>query len=117
MKRLLIAIPLFAIGITLVSVGKSNWTIIWQYFGWSNQMLATMVLWAASVYLIHRGKFHWITTVPATFMTAVVITFIAYAKIGFNIDYQISVYIGIAVAALIFTLLLTKVKSKATDNK
>jgi carbon starvation protein CstA len=117
MKRLLIAIPLFAIGITLVSVGKSNWNIIWQYFGWSNQMLATMVLWSASVYLIHRGKFHWITTVPATFMTAVVITFIAYAKIGFNIDYQISVYIGIAVAALIFTLLLTKVKSKATNNK
>jgi len=109
-KRLLVALPLFGIGITLVSVGKSNWNVIWQYFGWSNQVLSTMVLWTASVYLIRRGRFHWIATIPATFMTAVVVTFITYAKIGFSVDYTISVYGGIAVAALAFVVVVTKVK-------
>ena len=116
-KRLLVALPLFAIGIALVSAGKNNWNVIWQYFGWSNQVLSTMVLWTASVYLIRRDRCHWIATVPATFMTAVVVTFITYAKIGFSIDYTISVYLGIAAAALAFVLVVTKVKPKPDSDE
>ncbi len=40
-KRLMIAVPLFAIGF-VVSLGDFN--IIWRYFGWANQTLAMVML-------------------------------------------------------------------------
>jgi carbon starvation protein CstA len=92
LKRLAICIPLFAVGFL---VSRSNFGVIWRYFGWANQTLATVVLWAAAAYLIKLGKFHWIASIPATFMTAVTITYLAYAKIGFGLNLQISTYIGV----------------------
>jgi carbon starvation protein CstA len=83
-------------------ISKSDFNIIWRYFGWANQTLAMIVLWAAAAYLIKRNKFHWICTIPATFMTAVTFTYLAYAKIGFGMDLRISTYIGIFVAAASF---------------
>ncbi len=102
-SRLLIAIPLFVIGIAL---SRINFGIIWRYFGWSNQTLATIVLWTAAAYLVKRKSIHWIASIPATIMTTIVVTYICMEKIGFNIPYEISFWIGIATAAaaLIFFL-------------
>jgi carbon starvation protein CstA len=99
LKRLAVAVPLFAVGYL---ISKSDFNIIWRYFGWANQTLAMIVLWAAAAYLIKRNKFHWICTIPATFMTAVTFTYLAYAKIGFGMDLRISTYIGLFVAAASF---------------
>ncbi|MBE0530500.1 MAG: carbon starvation protein A [Rhodospirillales bacterium] len=96
-KRLMIAAPLFVIGY-LVSMGDFN--VIWRYFGWANQTLAAIVLWAAAAYLIKTGKLHWICTVPATFMTAVTFTYIAAEKIGFGLPYTWANAIGIAAAVV-----------------
>jgi carbon starvation protein CstA len=76
--------------------------VIWRYFGFSNQTLATIVLWAGAAYLIKKGSFHWIATIPATFMTAVCATYLAYAKIGFGLPIDVASIIGVvaAVAAL-----------------
>jgi len=98
-KRLLIALPLFAIGF-VISLGDFN--IIWRYFGWANQTLAMVMLWAAAAYLIKRGKLHWICTVPATFMTAVTFTYISMEKIGLNLPYTWANAIGIACAVSAF---------------
>lgn len=102
-NRFLISIPLLAIGVSLTFV---NFSIIWRYFAWSNQALATIALWTGASYLAQNKKFHWIATIPATFMTAVVTTYILVAKEGFKVSSDIASPVGliIAILALIFFL-------------
>lgn len=106
-KRLILAIPLFIIGFTLTRI---DFTIIWRYFAWSNQTLAMMVLWASAAYLSVNNKLHWIATVPATFMTAVSVTYILQAPEGFSLATNISypIGLGVALAALVGFLLVGK---------
>ncbi|MDE5681417.1 MAG: carbon starvation protein A [Mailhella sp.] len=97
-NRLSIAIPLFIVGAILTQV---DFNVIWRYFGWSNQTLACIMLWAGAAYLYRKGRFHWIASIPATFMTSVVVCYICMDKnLGFGIDYTISVYLGIAGALI-----------------
>jgi carbon starvation protein CstA len=94
--RLLIAIPLFVIGILLSQI---DFTTIWNYFGWSNQTLATVVLWAAAAYTVKRGTNHWFLTVPAVFMTATVVCYICVEKkLGFGLSFNVSATIGVLAA-------------------
>lgn len=79
-NRFLIAIPLFAIGLALCFI---PFAVIWRYFGWSNQTLATIALWAAAKYLDRYGKNYWIAFIPALFMTVVVTSYIICAPEGF----------------------------------
>jgi carbon starvation protein CstA len=106
-KRLIIAVPLFAVGF-LISL--SDFGLIWRYFGWANQTLATVVLWAAAVYLAGQRKFHWVATVPAIFMTVVVFTFISNARIGFNLPMNISTSIGIGAGVVAVAAFFWKVR-------
>jgi len=96
-KRLMIAVPLFALGF---AVSLAEFGVIWRYFGWANQTLAAIMLWAAAAHLIKAGKFHWICSVPATFMTAVTFTYLANAKIGFGLPMEYANMIGIAAAVV-----------------
>ena len=105
-NRLLVAVPLFAagIGVLLFSVlSPGGFDVIWRYFAWANQVLATVTLWAITVYLYREKKFYYITLIPALFMTMVVSTFIFIAqKEGFGLNPTVSYSIGavITVAAL-----------------
>lgn len=105
--RFIIAIPLFAIGIALCFI---DFTIIWRYFAWSNQTLATIMLWTSAVYLIKCGKFHWIATVPATFMTAVITSYILVAGEGFGLSESIGLPAGILAALLALTTFVVKTR-------
>ncbi|MDR2387234.1 MAG: carbon starvation protein A [Deltaproteobacteria bacterium] len=96
-SRLVIAIPLFVIGIFLSQI---KFEIVWRYFGWANQTLATLALWAAAAYMVKRGGQYWLVAVPAIFMTATTIAYIMGAKEGFQIPWSISTWIGLAAAAL-----------------
>lgn len=91
-KRLFIAIPIFAIGLGLNFI---DFAIVWRYFAWSNQALATIVLWGGAAYMVKNAKFHWIATVPATFMTAVCVTYILIAPEGFKLSTAIGYPVGI----------------------
>lgn len=95
LRRLAITIPLFVIGFMLT---KIDFGVIWRYFAWSNQSLATIMLWTASMYLARKRGFHWLTTVPAIVMTAVCVTYILTAQEGFALDYNLSVGLGMAAA-------------------
>ncbi|MFD3155911.1 carbon starvation protein A [Haloimpatiens sp. FM7330] len=112
-NRLAISIPLFIIGFILT---KINFNVIWRYFAWSNQTLAMVVLWASAMYLILNDKFHWIATIPATFMTAVSITYILVAPEGFKLPTSLAYPLGIASAILAFILFFTQSK-KAKNLK
>lgn len=96
-KRLFIAVPLFVVGAVLTRV---DFDIIWRYFGWANQTLATIVLWAAAAWLARNVKPHWYASVPACFMTAVASTYILNASIGFRLSMSIAVPAGLACAVL-----------------
>lgn len=111
-SRLLITIPLFAIGFLLTQV---DFAIIWRYMAWSNQTLATIVLWTITVYLAKEEKSYLIMLLPAMFMTSVVSTYILVAPEGMQINTQVGTFMGFAIVALITTLFyfwLKKQKSK-----
>ncbi len=111
-KRLMIAVPLFAVGFI---VSKTDFNIIWRYFGWANQTMATIVLWTAAVYLARRGRFHWIATLPATFMTAVVVSFLCYSEIGFGMSIEFATAVGIVAAVVCFILFFLKRDTKTVQ--
>lgn len=112
-KRLMIAIPLFVVGFL---VSKVDFQILWRYFGWANQTTAMVTLWVTSAYLIGTRKFHWVATVPAVFMTVVCSTFIYNAKIGLNLPYELSVWLGLATGALAFGAFMMFVRPKTISE-
>lgn len=106
------AAPLFVIGAILTQV---DFGIIWRYFGFANQTTAVMMLWTASAYLLRHNKLHWITTIPAIFMTAVCVTFILNnATLGFGLPMQLSTIIGV-IASLVATVYVIRI-SKGKDE-
>lgn len=108
-NRLVISIPLFLVAFVLTKV---DFNIIWRYFAWSNQTLATIVLWTAAMYLAIKGQFHWMATIPATFMTAVASTYILIAPEGFKISTKIGYPVGIAFAVISLVIFLVAAKKK-----
>ncbi len=50
-KRFAICIPLFILGWWITTV---DFDVVWRYFAWTNQSLATIVLWAITVSLFRR---------------------------------------------------------------
>ncbi len=107
-KRLIIAIPIFIIGIILAIAGQKNFQLVWRYFGWANQTLAMLLLWSAAIYQARANRNHWIASIPALFMSGVCFTFILFADIGFNLPYEISVIIGGLAAVTVFVIFLKK---------
>ena len=106
--RLAIAVPIFVIGVILANV---DFNIIWRYFGFANQALAAIMLWAAAAYLYRKHRLHWVCTVPATFMTSVCMSYICYEPnmgLGMPIAYADAVGIASAVVALVAFLVLAR---------
>ena len=90
--------------------------VVWRYFSWSNQTLAMIALWSASVYLFRRKRIYWLTALPATFMSAVSCTYILMAKEGFQLSTAIAYPMGIIFAAVclgtfVFTCVMGKGKN------
>ncbi len=129
MNRLILCIPVLGVGAVLGignALGFIDYTIIWRYFSWTNQTLAMIVLWAASMYLFYDKKNYWLTAVPATFMSAVSATYFVlapeclgklvntYDAEGKLVAYNTMVAypIGIAVAALFLGVFLYSIKKR-----
>lgn len=105
--RLLMSVPVLVIGYLISTL---NFAVDWYYFGWANQAFATLVLWASAVYLAKEGKLgqHWIASLPASLMTAICVTFIAYAPAAFGAPYKIAVLLGLLTAGLSFATFMIK---------
>jgi len=112
-NRFKVAIPLFAIGLALCFI---DFSIIWRYFAWSNQTLATIMLWASAAFLVKEGRFHWIATIPATFMTAVITSYILVAPEGLRLPESFGIPAGIAVAVAAIAFFMVKA-GKADVNQ
>ena len=111
-NRLIITIPLLAIGGLLTwfaLVNNNGFQIIWRYFSWSNQTLAMIALWVASAYLLKVAKYRFgslLTALPATFMTAVSMTYILTAKEGFKLPTTIAYPVGAVIAVALLCIYL-----------
>ena len=105
-KRFYIAIPLFVICIILTQI---DFNIIWRYFAWSNQTLATICLWTSTVYLLKNKRNYWITLIPATFMTFICTSYILQAKEGLRLSGTFSNGVGILAAIILFSWFMRRV--------
>lgn len=101
-NRLLISVPIFVVAYFLCNFDFST---LWKYVGISNQVLATITLWAGAAYLTGKGKSHGMLSLPAMFLTAVCVTYFMAAPYkvgGFHLNPTGSYTAGIvaAVAAM-----------------
>jgi carbon starvation protein CstA len=102
-RRLIVSIPLFAGGFIM---SQLEFATIWKYLGLSNQILAVMVLWTAAMYLAIKGKNHFIISIPATFLTAVCVTYLFVAPVK-NGGLYLPTDVGYPLGALVAILALT----------
>ena len=109
-NRLIITLPLLGAGAVLTQL---DFNVLWRYFSWSNQTLAMISLWVATAYLLKNAKnkqVSLITALPATFMSAVSMTYILMAKEGLQISSAVAYPAGIAFAAMLFAVYLVRQK-------
>jgi carbon starvation protein CstA len=100
-NRLLIAVPLFVISFVLINV---NFEVLWRYFSWANQAMATITLYVCASYLFIRGGKGYISAlIPAMFMCTMAMIYILNAPIGFRLPLNIA-YIGGIVAMIVITI-------------
>ena len=114
-KRLLISIPIFAIGIVLNFI---DFDVVWRYFSWTNQALATVVLWTIVVYHRREGYNIWVALLPAIFMTYICSSFVFISDQFFGMDNRTLAYILGGVATIVLTAIMwVKIKnSKPSKN-
>ena len=109
-NRLLITLPLLAAGAVLTQL---DFNVLWRYFSWLNQTLAMIALWVATAYLLktHENKLtSLITALPASFMSAVSMTYILMAGEGFGLSASIGYPAGIVFAAALFAFYVFRLR-------
>ncbi|RXG21880.1 carbon starvation CstA family protein [Leeuwenhoekiella marinoflava] len=107
-NRLLLSLGIFAIAILLTQV---NFDVIWRYFAWSNQTLATMVLWMITIYLAQCKKNYLFVFIPSVFMTLVCSSYILLAPEGLQLDNTLSYILGTSFTLIIAILALRKINT------
>ena len=107
-NRLIITIPILGVSAILTQL---DFNVLWRYFSWSNQTLAMVSLWVATAYLL-KEKGQWykslITAIPASFMSAVSVTYICVADEGLKLPYNVGYIVGVVVAIVAFGIYLSK---------
>ncbi len=96
-NRYLVALPLFAVSLALNFV---DFSVIWRYFGWANQTLAAVTLWAGAVWLARRGRWWWLAAAPATFMSVVTTSYILVEKVGLGLPHGLGTTLGLVLGLL-----------------
>ena len=119
-NRLILTIPMLVVAGILT---KLDFNVLWRYFSWSNQTLAMITLWVITSYLLRNRKkkrISLISAVPATFMTAVSVTYILIADEGFRFTKSVAYPsgIGFAIACFIgYLIVCYKVQQKRNARK
>ena len=72
-------IPAFAI-LYFAKTNPNGFNLLWRYFGFTNQFVATFALAVATIYLIDTGKNYIITILPGIFYVFIVFSFIINIK-------------------------------------
>ena len=111
-NRLILTVPMFAICAALIfwsNLNPEGFNILWNYFSWSNQLMAVCSLCVATVYLRSKKKNFWIALIPCMFMTFITCDYILWvspenlkgAPLGFGLDYKTAIVIALHDAAIL----------------
>ena len=106
-SRLKIGIPLFLISFGLTFV---DFSLIWRYFAWSQLIVATIVLYATSAYLIKKEEKYIIALIPAMICTLIAFAYILQAPEGLGLPSMIANIISIIATAITTIIFLKKYK-------
>ena len=107
--RLLLVIPLIiaVLGLLIWSnIDAKSFNMLWNYFAWSNQVMAVFTFMAGTIYLASLKKPTFITVIPGVFITFVVSTYILWISpahggpVGVGLD-LVEAYIAAALVAII----------------
>ena len=110
-NRLVFAVPMIiAVGI----ITQLDYNSVWRYFAWTNQTVATIVLWMGAVYMSKKmeQRAFLVPFIPAIFMTFVTVTYIIQAPEGF----QFSAVFGNIVAAICTVICFLQFKNTCKPN-
>ena len=114
-KRAWLAAVLFIPAIAILYFAKSNpngFNMLWRYFGFTNQFVATFALAVASIYLMNNNKNYFITLIPGAFYTFIVFSFILNVKgLGFGLPFAIA-YPLAGIIAFLYVLFIIKTGKK-----
>jgi len=121
-NRLILTVPMFAICAALIfwsNLNPEGFNILWNYFSWSNQLMAVCSLCVATVYLRSKKKNFWIALIPCMFMTFITADYILWvspenlkgAPLGFGLDYKTALVIALHDAVILGFLLCTRGKT------
>lgn len=113
MKRLVIAVPLFAVSILLTQI---DFNLLWRYFSWANQATAAIALWIGTMYLYIQGKNYLVAMAPAIFITYMVFVYILNQKIGFNLDLNVSFIVGLILTIIIVAMFYYKARKNVAED-
>ena len=107
-NRLKLALPVIIIAGLITQM---DFNVVWRYFAWLNQSLATIVLWTGAVYLYHKteGLYYLVPMIPAMFMTMVTTTYILQAPEGFQLPTEITYPAG-AIFAIVCLIICLKTR-------
>ncbi len=97
LRRVLVALPLFLFAIIIlyfIIQYNNGFNIIWRYFGWANQAISIMTLFAITVYLAQQRKLYWIALIPALFMTFICVDFLCVSTTVLSLPESISLVIS-----------------------
>ena len=103
-SRLKLAIPLFIASFALTFI---DFSLVWRYFAWTQLIVATLVLFAASAYLIKKQELYIVTLAPAIICTLIAFAYILQAPEGLNLPSMIANITSI-IATLIITIIFIK---------
>ena len=113
-KRLAIALPLFTAGVVLTFV---DFDVVWRYFAWTNQALATVVLWCIVVYLFREQRNYWVALLPALFMTYICSSFVFVSNqfVGMGAVPMAYVWGGVITLAISAYMIYSLVRSHKSE--
>lgn len=130
-KRVMLSLVIFIPAIAILIYAKSSpggFSLLWRYFGFTNQLVAVFALAMVSVYLKVEGKNYLLSLLPGTFYTFIVMSYISHADIGFGLEkrlggmfglapesYAISYVIGL-ICALLFVWAVPKLANKRAET-
>ncbi|MBR5206733.1 MAG: carbon starvation protein A [Alistipes sp.] len=108
-KRLLISLPLFALGIGIAFI---DFDVIWRYFAWFNQALSVLTLWMITAWLSRKGsKCTFLALIPAMIMTYVCSAFVFVSNQFIGMGASMAAYVyAAAVTAIISGLIIVKIR-------
>ena len=106
-SRLKVAVPLFIVAFGLTFV---DFSLIWRYFAWSQLIVATIVLYAASAYLRKTEKPYIVAFLPAVVCTLIAFGYILQAPEGLRLPSMIANVISVIATVIVTIIFLKKIK-------